>query len=98
MQLDAFRAYCLSRPGATESLPFGPDTLVFKVGGKMFALTPLDAERLCFSLKCDPERAVQLRETHDWIVPGYHTSKRHWNTLTPPPTACLLYTSPSPRD
>lgn len=81
MTLDSLRDYCLSRPGATEELPFGPDALVFKVGGKMFALTGLDSERLSVNLKCDPEMAQELRAAYDCVQPGYHMNKVHWNTV-----------------
>ncbi|NJB87700.1 putative DNA-binding protein (MmcQ/YjbR family) [Lewinella marina] len=81
MNLETFRAYCLAKPATTESLPFGPDTLVLKVAGKMFALTGLDAEDFRINLKCEPQRAIELRERHPEIVPGYHMNKRHWNTV-----------------
>lgn len=74
--------YCLSKPGTTEELPFGPDTLVFKVMGKMFAATGLDVFEF-INLKCDPERAEELREQHDSIRPGYHMNKKHWNSVYP---------------
>ncbi len=68
--------------GVEETLPFGPDTLVFKVGGKMFALTGLDETEFSVNLKCDPERAIELREEYpDEIIPGYHMNKKHWNTV-----------------
>lgn len=76
------RALCLSFAGATEEFPFGPETSVFKVAGKMFALSALDAEPLTVNLKCDPEIAVRLRAAHPEIVPGWHMNKRHWNTVT----------------
>lgn len=80
MNIETFRQLCLEKPGATEETPFGPDTLVFKVAGKMFALTDLnDFESV--NLKCDPERAMELREEHEGIMPGYHMNKRHWNTV-----------------
>lgn len=72
MHLDALRDLCLSQPGATESLPFGPDALVFKVGGKMFALTNLERMPPAATLKCDPERAVELRERYADVAPGWH--------------------------
>jgi predicted DNA-binding protein (MmcQ/YjbR family) len=72
----------LSKPGAEETTPFGPDVLVYKVGGKMFALTQPDEFPAKVNLKCDPERAVTLREEHESIAPGYHMNKRHWNTVT----------------
>jgi predicted DNA-binding protein (MmcQ/YjbR family) len=71
----------LSKPGAEETTPFGPDVLVYKVGGKMFALTVPDDFPARINLKCDPERAVMLREEHAAITPGYHMNKRHWNTV-----------------
>ncbi|AYN66442.1 MmcQ/YjbR family DNA-binding protein [Euzebyella marina] len=82
MNIEAFREYCLSKKGVTEELPFGPDALVFKVMGKMFALSALERLPTQVNLKCDPERALQLREEFDGaIVPGYHMSKVHWNTI-----------------
>jgi len=81
MMLDELRAYCLAKPATAETLPFGPDTLVFKVAGKMFALTGLDEEDLRVNLKCDPEYATELRERHEEIKPGYHMNKKHWNTV-----------------
>ena len=79
MHLDAFRDHALALPGATEDLPFGPDTLVFRVGGKIFALLALDAATV--NLKCDPEAAVELRERYADVQPGYHMNKQHWNTV-----------------
>lgn len=77
------RTLCLSFNAAVEEFPFGPKTAVFKVLGKMFALTALDARPLTVNLKCDPEDAVRLRTGHPGlIVPGYHMNKRHWNTVT----------------
>ena len=67
--------------GVTEELPFGPDTLVYKVMGKMFALTPLDSESFKVSLKCNPTKAIELREEFDYIVGAYHMNKIHWNTI-----------------
>ncbi len=81
MHLDAFRSACLALPEATEDQPFGPDTLVFKVCGKMFALLGLDDVPPRASLKCEPERAVELRERYASVLPGYHMNKRHWNSL-----------------
>lgn len=81
MTFDTFRAYCLAKPAVTEELPFGPDTLVFKVLGKVFALTSLDTGRFSFNLKCDPEKALELRASHAGVVPGYHMNKAHWNTI-----------------
>ncbi|MFI7497804.1 MmcQ/YjbR family DNA-binding protein [Streptomyces sp. NPDC049687] len=77
------RHFCLSFNAATEDFPFRPEISVFKVLGKMFALTTLDAKPLTVNLKCDPEDAVRLRADHpDLIAPGYHMNKRHWNTVT----------------
>ena len=80
MTLDELRAYCLKKPGVTEDLPFGPETLVFRVAGKLFALTGVYDFRTV-NLKCDPERAADLRERYDAITPGYHMNKKHWNTV-----------------
>ncbi len=80
MNIEEFRNYCLSKPGVTEDFPFDETTLVFKVGGKMFALTDLE-EEFRINLKCDPERAIKLREDYPGIIPGYHMSKKHWNTI-----------------
>ena len=76
------KAVCLTLPGAREEFPFGDEVSVFKVGGKMFALSILDHSPLQLSVKCEPELAVQLRAAHPAIVPGYHLNKRHWNTIT----------------
>jgi predicted DNA-binding protein (MmcQ/YjbR family) len=81
MHIEHFREYCLSKTGVTEELPFGPDTLVFKVMGKIFAITPLDTESFSISLKCRPELAERLREIYDFVTPGYHLNKKHWNTI-----------------
>jgi predicted DNA-binding protein (MmcQ/YjbR family) len=80
MNIEEYRDFCLSLPGATEELPFGPDTLVFKVGGKIFALTSLQTFA-SFNVKCDPEQAVELRERYDYVLPGFHMNKKHWNTI-----------------
>jgi predicted DNA-binding protein (MmcQ/YjbR family) len=76
------RAWCLAQTGAVEDFPFGPEHSVFKVGGKMFALSALERTPLEVSLKCDPELAVHLRASYTAIRPGYHLNKRHWNTVT----------------
>ncbi|MFC8793242.1 MmcQ/YjbR family DNA-binding protein [Streptomyces cinereoruber] len=82
MTPEELRALCLEFNDATEEFPFGPDTSVFKVAGKLFALSALDSEPLRVNLKCDPDEAVRLREEHPAITPGYHMNKRHWNTVT----------------
>ena len=80
MNIETYREYCLSKPGTTEETPFGPDVLVMKVGGKVFALSSIDNFE-SINLKCDPERAVELREQYDQITPGFHMNKKHWNTV-----------------
>ena len=82
MTIETLREYCIAKPGATESFPFDSVTLVFKVGNKLFALLDTENRPTTLALKCDPERAVQLRETYDAVVPGYHLNKKHWNTIT----------------
>ena len=82
MNIEIFRTYCISKKGVTEEFPFDENTLVFKVMGKMFALSSLNRMPSQANLKCDPERAVNLREEYDGtILPGYHMSKLHWNTI-----------------
>jgi len=80
MNIESFREFCLGFEGVTEELPFGPETLVFKVYGKVFALTGLDQFK-SINLKCDPEMAVELRERYEEVKPGYHMNKKHWNTV-----------------
>ena len=75
------RDHCISFPGAEETFPFGPATSVFKVSGKMFALSQLGADSLRVSLKCEPQLAEALRGAHTAVLPGYHLNKRHWNTV-----------------
>ena len=83
MSPEELRAFCLSFNAAVEDFPFNPDISVFKVLGKMFALSWMDARPLTVNLKCDPEDAVRLRDEHPGlIIPGYHMNKRHWNTVT----------------
>ena len=77
----ALRGACLAQPGASEDFPFGPQTSVFKVAGKMFALSALRSRPLKVSLKCEPELAQALRQTYPAVQPGYHLNKRHWNTV-----------------
>jgi predicted DNA-binding protein (MmcQ/YjbR family) len=80
MNLETFREYCLSKKGVTEELPFGPDTLVYKVMGKMFALTGFDF--LSVNLKNFPEKNQELRAEYHAVIPGFHMNKQHWNTVT----------------
>ena len=82
MNTETLRDYCLAKPGVTESFPFGGDALVFKVADKMFALLSTESRPTTINLKCDPERAVQLREENAAVTPGYHMNKTHWNTIT----------------
>jgi predicted DNA-binding protein (MmcQ/YjbR family) len=81
MDLAQFREYCLSKPRATESTPFGPDVVVFKVGAKMFALAALDEVPTTVNLKCEPDLALDLRDRYEQVRPGYHMNKKHWNTV-----------------
>ncbi len=81
MNIETLSAYCMAKKGVEETFPFGEDTLVFKVMGKMFLLTSLSQRPLQFNAKCDPDRAVELREQYDAIQPGYHMNKQHWNTI-----------------
>lgn len=80
MNIEEFRDYCLKKNTVTEHFPFDDKTLVFKVGGKMFALTDV-VDFSSINLKCDPERAIELREVYNGVKPGYHMSKDHWNTV-----------------
>jgi predicted DNA-binding protein (MmcQ/YjbR family) len=82
MDARELRRWCLEQPGAIEEFPFGPEHSVFKVGGKIFALSALDRTPLEVSVKCEPELADQLRASYPEIRPGYHLNKRHWNTVT----------------
>jgi predicted DNA-binding protein (MmcQ/YjbR family) len=81
MTIEELRAWCLEHPGAEETFPFNPDTSVFKVGGKVFAISRLDDEPLRVSIKCEPELGAQLRIDYDAVLPAYHLNKRHWITL-----------------
>jgi len=81
MNIEEIRVYCLSKAGVEEGLPFGGDTLVFKVNGKMFLLMGMSSQPLQFNAKCDPDRAIELREKYDCIIPGYHMNKKHWNSV-----------------
>ncbi len=80
MDIETFRDFCLSFPLSTEGLPFGEDTLVFKVEGKMFSLINLDKPD-SFNVKCNPEKAIELREKYDCVKAGFHMNKKHWNTI-----------------
>lgn len=80
MTLEDLQAYCARKPGVSWDTPFGPDVLVFRVVGKMFALAPINVFST-LNLKCDPERAIELRERYEGITPGYHMNKQHWNTV-----------------
>jgi predicted DNA-binding protein (MmcQ/YjbR family) len=81
MNVELLREYCISRPDAEECFPFGDDTLVFKIKGKIFALVNLDGD-LSIALKCNPELAIELRENYPAVKPGYHLNKKHWNTIS----------------
>lgn len=80
MNIEEFRNYCLMKPCVTEGFPFDAKTLVFKVCGKIFAITDLEDD-FSLNLKCDPEKAISLREHYSSVTPGYHMNKRHWNTI-----------------
>jgi predicted DNA-binding protein (MmcQ/YjbR family) len=79
--IEELRQYCLSKKFVSESFPFDESTLVFKVQNKMFALFALEKDPLRISLKCDPEKAIELREEYWQVIPGYHSNKKHWNTI-----------------
>lgn len=81
MDIEEFRNFCLAMEDVTEEFPFGVNTLVYKVKGKMFALTDLEMFG-SINLKCDPEEAIELRERYAAVQPGYHMNKAHWNTIT----------------
>ena len=81
MNIESLQQYCLSKKGVTEETPFGPDNLVYKVGGKMFLLASLDTIPLQFNVKSDPEEATRLRDQYPCVLPGYHMAKKHWNTV-----------------
>ncbi len=91
MNIEEFRVFCLAKACTTEEFPFDQDTLVFKVSGKMFALASLKKweQGECFiNLKCDPDYALELRERYpDHVMPGYHSNKKHWNTVSVQNTA-----------
>ena len=81
MHVDVFREFCLKKPGVTEGTPFGPEHLVFKVGGKMFALLAFEEVPPTANLKCEPDLALELRDQYEQVQPGYHMNKKHWNTV-----------------
>jgi predicted DNA-binding protein (MmcQ/YjbR family) len=81
MNIEEFREYCIAKNSVTEELHFGPDTLVYKVMGKMFALTPLESETFKVTLKCNPAKAIKLRDEYDYITRAYYLNKTHWNTI-----------------
>ncbi|MCF8257036.1 MAG: MmcQ/YjbR family DNA-binding protein [Flavobacteriales bacterium] len=81
MNIEELRNYCLSLKGVEETLPFGPETLVYKVMGKVFALVSMDEFPLRCNVKCQPDHVDQLRENYTGVIPGYHMNKQHWNTL-----------------
>ena len=82
MNIEELRNYCMKKTGVTESFPFGENTLVFKANGKMFLATHIDEQPLSFNAKCEPQRAIELREHYEAVQPGYHMNKKHWNTVT----------------
>lgn len=82
MNIEEFRNYCLSKKGVAEDFPFDEVTLVFKVMGKIFALTGLSSERFTVNLKCNPDRLIELREEFPEVQPGFHMNKKHWNTVS----------------
>ena len=81
MNIEEIRNYCLAKSGVSESFPFDENTLVFKVGNKIFLMTGLDHFPLKINLKCNPDKAIILRENHPQITPGFHMNKKHWNTI-----------------
>jgi predicted DNA-binding protein (MmcQ/YjbR family) len=81
VNIEEYRTYCIFKPGVTEEFPFDNETLVFKVMGKVFALANVSEFR-SINLKCDPEKAVELRDRYAAVLPGYHMNKKHWNTIT----------------
>ncbi len=82
IDLQTLQNYLLQKPGTVEEIPFGPQALVYKVKGKMFALVAWEENPLSISLKCDPSEALFLRDLYPAVIPGYHMNKRHWNTVT----------------
>ena len=84
MNIETLREYMLQKPSVTEGFPFGEDTLVFKINNKIFLLVSLSAAPMQFNVKCNPDKAIELREEYpENILPGYHMNKKHWNTVIP---------------
>jgi predicted DNA-binding protein (MmcQ/YjbR family) len=81
MNIEELRSFCIEKKGVEEGFPFGSDIIVFKVMGKVFLIADLQEQPLTFNVKCDPEKAVELRERYSCITPGYHMNKKHWNTI-----------------
>jgi predicted DNA-binding protein (MmcQ/YjbR family) len=81
VNIESFREYCLKKPGTVETTPFGPDDIVFKVEGKVFAIAALMDVPTRVNLKCDPDLALELRDRYEQVIPGYHMNKKHWNTV-----------------
>jgi predicted DNA-binding protein (MmcQ/YjbR family) len=81
MDIEQLRDYCVVKPEVEECFPFGPETLVYKVRGKIFLLASIDKQPLQFNVKCDPEKAIELREQFASVIPGYHMNKKLWNTV-----------------
>ena len=81
MNIEEVRTYCFSKPYVTEDFPFDETVLVFRVAGKIFVLCALDAIPPHINVKCDPQKAIELRELYNYVVPGFHMSKKHWNTI-----------------
>ncbi len=81
MNLENIREYCIAKLGVEETTPFGPDTIVYKVIGKAFLITGFENNPVQFNVKCDPEKAIDLRERYNFVLPGYHMNKKHWNTI-----------------
>jgi predicted DNA-binding protein (MmcQ/YjbR family) len=82
MNIEELREYCIGKPNVEETFPFDEETLVFKVGGKMFLLVGINESPVQFNVKCDPEKAIELREQYTFVAPGCHMHKKHWNTVT----------------
>ncbi len=82
MNIEELRNYCISKGGVEECFPFDEETIVFKLMGKVFLLCGINEQPLSFNVKCDPDKAIELREKYDCVLPGYHMNKKHWNTVT----------------